>query len=143
MSRALIARSPDLAKLVSEGYSLRIVDDALLVVDQVPYVSHDKRVSCASLVMVLTMQGDATVKPEDHVVYWTGSPPCRADGVSLADKLGGSPTAVGPFTDVLMLSAKANYQDYHHKVETYVEHLGREARRLGPKVSARRVRNCG
>ena len=39
MSHALIARSRDLRRLQDEGYTLRIVDQAYLLVDNVPYVT--------------------------------------------------------------------------------------------------------
>ena len=83
MSRGLIARSPDLRALEAEGYSLRIVDDAFLVIDNIPYVTADKTVRRAKLVMVLTLRGDVTARPNDHVAYWSGEHPHHADGRSL------------------------------------------------------------
>lgn len=144
MSRELIARSPDLTRLAADGYSLRVVDDALLVVENVPYVTTARQLDHASLIMVLTLRGDVASKPADHVAYWTGSTPCTAEGDSLTDKLGaGSGGSVGPFSPVLMFSAKADYQDYQHKVETYVEYLEREARKIQPGAMARRAINDG
>ena len=140
MSRELIARSPDLARLVAGGFSLRVIDDALLVIENVPYVTTAGTVDHASLVMVLTLRGDVATKPADHVAYWTGSTPCTAEGVGLTDKLGAAGSgSVGPFSPVLMFSAKTDYQDYQHKVETYVEYLEREARKIQPGATARRV----
>ena len=144
MSRELTARSPDLARLVADGYLLRVIDDALLVVEGVPYVTTARTVDHASLVMVLTLRGDVATKPADHVAYWTGSTPCTAEGVSLSDKLGaGGSGSVGPFSPVLMFSAKADYQDYQHKVETYVEYLEREARKVQPGATARQANGDG
>jgi hypothetical protein len=140
MSRGLIARSPDLRTLEVERYSLRIVDDAFLVIDRVPYVTAARQVQRADLVMVLTLRGDKTAKPGDHVAYWSGEHPHRANGRPLdallvpnSGRQGVSPS----FPSVLMFSAKADYRDYHHKVTTYTEILGREARSIEAGVTAR------
>ena len=144
MSRGLIDRSPDLRTLEAKGYCLRIADDAFLVIDRVPYVTAAKEVQRAELVMVLTLRGDATAKPCDHVAYWAGKHPCLADGRKLDALLEPNSVrqSVSPsFPSVLMFSAKADYQNYHHKVTTYVEILGREARSIDPGVAAQE--RCG
>lgn len=140
MSRGLIARSRDLALLQEDRYSLRIADDAYLVIDHVPYVTPAGQVQRAELVMVLTLRGDETAKPSDHVAYWSGEHPHRADGRTLdallvpdANRESVCPT----FQSVLMFSAKTDYRDYHHKVTTYAEILGREARLIEPGATAR------
>ena len=139
MSRGLIDRSPDLRKLETEGYCLRIADDAFLVIDRVPYVTAAREVQRAELVMVLTLRGDATAKPSDHVAYWAGEHPHLADGRKLDALLAPNsvPQRVSPsFPSVLMFSAKADYRDYHHKVTIYVEILGREARSIESGAAA-------
>ena len=140
MSRGLIARSPDLRMLEADLYSLRIVDDAFLVISGVPYVTATQQVRRAELVMVLTLRGDETAKPGDHVAYWSGEHPHRADGRTLDALLvpnSGRESVSPSFPSVLMFSAKTDYQDYHHKVTTYAEILGREARLIEPGVTAR------
>lgn len=142
MSRGLIARSPDLRALEADGYALRIVDDAFLVIDHVPYVTAARQVCRAELVMVLTLRGDATAKPGDHVAYWSGGHPHCADGSTLDALLmpNSNRSYVSPsFASVLMFSAKTDYRDYHHKVTTYVEILGREARLIESGIAARRL----
>ena len=139
MSRGLIARSPDLRTLEAELYSLRIVDDAFLVINGVPYVTATQQVQRAELVMVLTLRGDETAKPGDHVAYWSGEHPHRADGRMLDALLvpnSGRESVSPSFPSVLMFSAKADYRDYHHKVTTYAEILGREARLIEPGATA-------
>ena len=138
MSRGLIDRSTDLKALEADGYCLRIADDAFLVIDRVPYVTAAQEVQRAELVMVLTLRGDATAKPGDHVAYWAGQHPHRADGRKLDALLvpdAGRESISPSFPSVLMFSAKADYRDYLHKVTTYVEILGREARLVDPKVA--------
>ena len=140
MSHALIDRSPDLLKLHDSGYRLGIADDAFLIVKCVPYVTPNLTVHSAELIMVLTLKGDITTKPGDHVAYWSGAHPHRANGVPLdALLVPETPrTNLSPsFPSVLMFSAKASYRDYWHKVTTYVEILEREARSIEPTASAR------
>ena len=140
MSRGLIARSPDLRTLEADRYSLRIADDAFLVIDRVPYVTAALQVQRAELVMVLTLRGDETAKPGDHVTYWSGEHPYRADGKTLDALLvpnSGRESVSPSFPSVLMFSAKADYRDYHHKVTTYAEILGRQARLIEPGATAR------
>lgn len=133
MSRELIDHSDDLGRLEAEGYKLRIVDDAYLVIDGVEYVTPAGKEGVGQLMMPLTLQGNTTVKPDTHVAYWEGERPHRAGGGPLEALLmpDASPQDAGPsFPAVFMFSAKSDYRDYHHKVSTYVELLNREARML-------------
>ena len=147
MSRGLIARSPDLRTLEAELYALCVVDDAFLVINGVPYVTPARQVERAELVMVLTLRGDKTAKPGDHVAYWSGEHPHRADGRKLDALLvpnSGRESVSPSFPSVLMFSAKADYRDYHHKVTTYAEILAREARLIEAGATARgRIDHAG
>ena len=140
MSRGPIDRSRDLRTLEADGYSLGIADDAFLVINGVPYVTPTLQVQRAQLGRILTLRGDETAKPGDHVAYWSGEHPHRADGRPLDALLvpdSGRSSVSPSFPSVLMFSAKADYRDYHHKVTTYVEILGREARMIEPECTAR------
>ena len=143
MSHALIARSPDLRRLQQEGYTLRIVDEAYLLVDDVPYVTSQGTVSESTLVMALTLARDITVQPTTHVARWTGEFPHYANGHKLLTLLH-EHTAQDAGSDSIppsyQLSAKASggYSDYHHKVTTYVEILSREARHLDAAATAQK-----
>ena len=141
MSRALIARSRALRKLEDEGYTLRVVDDGYLLVESVPYVTPRREVQEAALVMLLTLSGDRTVRPSDHVAHWTGEFPHHADGnglLALIHENAPKGTLSSSIPPAYQLSAKPDggYRDYHHKVTTYVEILGREARQLSPDATA-------
>ena len=139
MSHALIARSSDLTRLQEVGLALRLVDGFLLV-DGVPYVTGDSCVKEASLVVTLDLSGDETARPNDHTAFWTGCFPHKSTGERLV-ALGES-----PHTQILsdgttithMFSARpadGQYRDYEHKVRTYIELLGREARKIDPGSS--------
>jgi hypothetical protein len=82
MSHRLINHSPDLKKLRDEGYDLEIRSGHLLVKD-IPYVNSRREVARGILVMTLTLAGDVTAQPDNHVVTFIGDHPCRADGVEI------------------------------------------------------------
>ena len=142
MSHAPIARSRDLRRLQDEGHTLRIVDQAYLLVDNVPYVTAQGEVHEGTLIMDLTLNDDITVRPTTHVAYWTGEFPHRADGgklLALLHEGTGKSSLSDSLPPVYQFSAKPDgaYEDYHHKVTTYVEILGREARQIAPEATAR------
>ena len=142
MSHALIARSPDLRRLQEEGYTLRIVE-AYLLVDDVPYVTPQRTVSTATLVMALTLDGDITVPPTTHVAGWTGEFPHCANGDKLLALLheNAAPDAGSDsMPPMYQLSAKPShgYSDYHHKVTTYIDILSSEARHLDATATAQK-----
>lgn len=147
MSRELIDRSPDLARLEHEGYEIRTTDDGYLVVDDVPYLTfgpHGSSVSRGSLVLVLELEAGRTAKPSDHVAYWTGDLPYQANGTSLEARIGGdSSSHIASVGEARLLSARADYRDYHHKVTTYVRLLEAEAQTIQHDVTARTGRRDG
>ena len=141
MSRALIARSADLRRIEEEGYTIRIVDDAYLLIENVPYVTAQGDVQEGILVMELTLSGDITVPPTNHVAYWTGEFPHEADGnklLALIKERASKVSLSESIPPAYQLSAKPDggYKNYHHKVTTYVEILSREARRISPDSTA-------
>lgn len=144
MSRALIARNRDLRQLEDEGYTLRIVDEAYLMVGNVPYVTVNGEVRESALIMELTLSGDETVLPADHIAhiaYWAGEFPYEANGemlIALIREDAKKMSISGSLPAVYELSAKpdSGYGDYYHKATTYVEILGREARAISPGATA-------
>ena len=145
MSRALIARNTDLRKLEEEGYTLRVVDDAYLLIENVPYVTAQGDVQEGSLVMELTLSGDCTVQPTKHVAYWTGEFPYEANGdklLALVIEDAGKDSLCDSILPVYQFSAKPDdgYKNYHHKVTTYVDILSREARLISPDSTAQQYK---
>ncbi|MGD1098111.1 MAG: DUF6791 domain-containing protein, partial [Bryobacteraceae bacterium] len=82
MSQRLISRSHDLKRLRDEGYDLEIRSGHLLVKD-VPYVNSRREVKRGILVSTLTLAGDVTTMPDNHVAYFVGDHPCRSDGTEI------------------------------------------------------------
>ena len=142
MSHELIARNRDLEQLKESGHTLRFLDGFLLVED-IPYVNSEEKVLEAALVMRLDLSGNKTVQPSDHVAYWTGEFPYKAEGQKL-QALGESPDnqRLSDGTTIkYMFSAKPSdgrYRDYEHKVSTYIELIEREARKVSPKATAQK-----
>ena len=79
MQNALISRSPDLLRLRDEGYEVEIRSGHLLV-HGVPYVNSTATVARGTLVSDLTLAGDATARPANHVAWFIGDHPCDKTG---------------------------------------------------------------
>ncbi len=75
----LVRNSPDLARLVEDGHSLRIVN-SFLVVDDIPFVDDEGRVQLGAFLCPLDTSGDVTIKPSSHVMCFIGGVPCAKDG---------------------------------------------------------------
>jgi hypothetical protein len=82
MSQKPLSRSRDLKRLRDEGYDLEIRSGYLLVKD-VPYVNSRREVKRGILVSTLTLAGDVTTTPDNHVAYFIGDHPCRSDGTEI------------------------------------------------------------
>ena len=84
MSITPIGRSEDLQCLQSDGYEITIVG-AYLVLKSVPYVTQDQLIKRGSLVTDLTIQGDRTIKPSNHWIYFAGEIPHNLQGLPVSD----------------------------------------------------------
>lgn len=143
MSHRLISRSPDLQRLVREGFELDVRGGHLLI-SHVPYVNAQRQVRFGTLVMDLTLADDVTVRPADHVARFIGEVPSDPSGQPLNGLINSSQKqdlGGGIVVDHLF-SAKppAGYSDYYHKVTAYVARLGRPAVEIDPAATARTFR---
>lgn len=141
MSRPLISRSPDLQRLVDDGYDVSI-EGGYLVLRDVPYLDARRRVRRGSLVSRLDLAGDRTVRPSDHVVYLAGSMPYTADGRPLSAMAHGQRRhdfGSGLVVDVMFCSRPVDgeFPDFHAKMVTFVEQLSAHAKMVEPNVTAR------
>jgi hypothetical protein len=140
MQSALISRSSDLLRLRDEGYELEIRGGHLLV-HGVPYVDGACSVVYGTLVSDLTLAGDTTTIPSNHVAWFIGGHPCDRDGREM--------TAIKHGTAVYQLAADvtaqhafsnkpaSGYPDYHAKMTRYIEIISAPAQSLQPGVTAR------
>ena len=139
MSQQLINRSSDLKRLRNEGYDVEIRSNYLLV-KHVPYVNQAREVKFGVLVSELTLSGNVTTKPNTHVVYFAGEHPCNKDGsqmAKIAHRSKKKPLSSDLVVDHSFSSKpKGNYDDYYHKMATYVAIISSPARSIDPSVSA-------
>lgn len=140
MSHLLISRSPHLQRLRNEGYNLD-TNGAYLLVRDVPYVNSQRQVVRGTLVVMLDLQADIAVRPNDHTAYFIGDCPCDAQGRSLEAIINNSNLHVLPngLTVNHYFSAKPRsgaYADYHEKVTLYVAMLSGHAQAIDPDVTA-------
>jgi len=140
MSRSPISLNADLKKLADDGYDIDIVSGHLVIRD-VPYVNVGRQVKLGILVSTLELAGDVTQKPGDHVAWFAGEYPCDQDGHELAKiKCEGEPPKI---SDGLVVrhsfSSKPadGYNDYHHKMTTYINIISQPAKVIDPNVTSR------
>ncbi len=142
MSHKLINRSADLKQLRDEGYDIEIRSGHLLV-KFVPYLNSEKQVKRGILVSKLTLAGDVTARPADHVAYFVGDHPCREDGKEI-EQIKNQSARRTLADDVVIdhtFSAKPQpsgfYADYYSKVTTYVAILSGPAQVMDPTATAK------
>ncbi len=138
MSRQLISRSPDLARLQNDGLEISI-DSGYLAVSNIPYVTSAKKIDYGSLAIQLTLSGEKTTKPKTHVVNFTGEAPCNRDGTPIR--------AIEHSVTVQQLTQKlksqrtfsnkppGGYADYYHLISRYVQILSEPASSLDPQAT--------
>ncbi|MCP4004317.1 MAG: ThiF family adenylyltransferase [bacterium] len=144
MSPALISRSPDLQRLLDEGYEISIRANHL-VVDNVPYVTPEATVAYGALVSELTLSGDRTQRPSTHVIEFTGAHfPCHRDGSRIEGIVHSSNRReIEP--DLVVNHSFSNkppsgYTDYFQKVDTYATIISGPAQSLDPRVTPKTFR---
>jgi hypothetical protein len=139
MSKQLIDRSTDLSRLRADGYDI-VVDAGYLFVRDIPYVDSRKAIKRGALVSTLTLAGDVTARPDTHVAYFCGQPPCNTDGSEIEGIKNPSKPPAGIGAD-LTFSAKPTpsgyYEDYYDKTTAYVAILSGPAVAIDSSTTAR------
>lgn len=139
MSRLQISRSPDLAKLLDEGYDIDVVG-GYMVVRRVPYLDARGAVQLGTLVSELTLAGDVTTAPGTHVMHFAGEYPCHSNG-SPIEQIWHQSGRNQLDTDLIVdhsFSSKpqsGGYADYYEKVTTYAAILSSPAAAVDPTVT--------
>lgn len=140
MSSELISRSPDLQRLVDEGYEVEIRSDHLLL-HAVPYVNSQREVRRGTLVSKMTVAGDVARYSGDHVAFFIGDQPCNKDGSVITGIVHQS--AVQQLAEGLKIDRSFsnkpsdNYPDYYAKMTRYVEIISASAGSLSPGITAK------
>jgi hypothetical protein len=142
MLQQLINHSPDIKKLLDEGYDLEITGGHLLV-HRIPYVNANCGINYGTMVTVLTYATPTKVGlPQDHTIYFIGETPCDKDGKPLTAIINNSNNQ--QLTEKILInhyfSSKpkgGNYIDYYEKIRTYAAILLSHAHVIDDTVTAR------
>lgn len=147
MLQRLLDHSEDLRKLVEEGYELE-VKGTLVLVHHIPYVTKGQSIEYASLVTNLMLNGNKTIRPSDHTIWFTGSLPCNKDGTEISSiiwqrtgrDLGNGVRANCGFSN----KPPQGYSDYYQKFKRYIEIISAPALSLDSSVVVQtfRVKEC-
>lgn len=140
MSQQLINHSPDLKRLRDEGYEIQ-VKGGYLIIHHIPYLNSRKEIGFGKLVSTLTLNGDITVKPDNHVIHFMGDYPCNYDGTPITAIQHANPNQ-GLFDGIVLNYSFSNkpangYADYYEKVTRYTEIITAQARAIDPSVTAK------
>ena len=141
MSPRPTSRSADIQRLRNEGYEVSVIDGHL-VVSHVPYVTVDRQIAYGKLISDLTLAGDVTTIPRDHVAYFAGDTPCDSEGRPMEGLINsrGEVQRSANLTAQFMFSHKpqapAKYEDYFEKMTTYVAILLSQAQAIDPDATA-------
>lgn len=139
MSRRPIARSPDLAQLLAEGYDISI-RYGHLVARRIPYVNAARQVMYGTLAAPLALRDDVTTQPGDHTIYFDGEYPCDENGRPIEGiRCDSNPITFGDGLSARhRFSAKpqpaGNYANFYDKVVTYAALLSGPAQSIDPAV---------
>lgn len=142
MLQQLISHSPDLKRLMDEGYEIE-TKGGLLIAHHIPYVTPAKEIKYGKLVCALTLAGpNRTGRPPDHTIYFSGETPCNADGNALTSIINNSnPQQLSEGLTVNhYFSSKpkaGNYDNYYDKIRTYSEILSAQAKVIDCSVTTK------
>ncbi|MDX2094434.1 MAG: ThiF family adenylyltransferase [Alphaproteobacteria bacterium] len=138
MSRRPIARSPDLVRLLADGYHISI-RHGHLVATKIPYVNAQRQVKYGILVAPLTLRNDVAIQPADHTIMFGGEYPCDQHGKPI-EAVRNNSDSLRIADDLIVqhrFSAKpsaGNYVDFHEKIVTYAAAISGPAQIIDPAV---------
>lgn len=143
MSQTPVNPSPDIVRLINEGYEVEI-RGAHLVISHVPYVNAAREVRYGTLVSTLTLNGNVITQPDTHVVHFSGEHPCHRDGSIMREiqhASSNSTLAEGIVVNHSFSNKPASgYADYYEKMGRYVEVIFAPARAIDPNAKAKTFR---
>lgn len=143
MSANRTALSPDVQRLVDEGYSV-ILDGQYIIIDNVPYVSAAGAISYASIISAYQEKDGISHVNNDHTAWFTGSVPCTPNGDSLLSVLiaDTNQTLVAGRQALCRFSYKSERPDtldnYYNKLTHYIRKLQSYVSVIDPAASAAR-----
>ncbi|RKD92523.1 ThiF family adenylyltransferase [Mangrovibacterium diazotrophicum] len=138
MSQQLINHSKDLKRLRDEGYSIEI-NGGHLFAHHIPYVNSNREIKYGILISTLNISGSSTIKPETHVIMFSGEYPCNKNGSSIEQirhanngtLLGNSVRASFSFSN----KPPEGYANYYEKIKRYAEIVSAPAKSIDATVT--------
>ena len=135
----LVRNSPDLARLVEDGFAVRIVN-GFLVVDDIPYVDDAAQVQWGSFLCPLDLSGATTARPTTHVMCFVGGIPRDRNGMPIKDLVNDAVekwSAAADLTAACGFSQKpeGGYVDFYDKVTYYTAMVISPAQAVDPAVN--------
>lgn len=133
--------SPHVQRLIDEGYTVSIVEDKYIVVDNVPYVSAPGVVGRGAIISAYYCK-DGTENLGDHTVWFTGGVPYTAKGDSLANVLvaGANPVDVAGRRALCQFSYKSGRPEtlanIYNKLTHYIRKVQGYANVIDSNASA-------
>ena len=139
MLLAQINRSSDLKQLVDEGFAIE-VKGGHLIVHHIPYVNSACEIKYGILITALSLNNDATIKPDTHIMGFMGEHPCNKDGSIIAAIHHSSPNQQIA-NNLVMNHTFSNkppngYLNYYHKVTQYEKIISAPAKSIDKTVTA-------
>lgn len=138
MSQQQLNLSPDIYKLVNEGYEVEIKDLHLLV-HSIPYVNQSKEVKLGTIISKLVLAGQEVTHNQDHVAYFVGDFPSTKDGNPIVQILHQSINQ-NLTPNILTNHSFSNkpqggYKDYYEKMVTYINIISGPAIHLAESLT--------
>lgn len=138
MFTKLVSHNEDLERLVKKGFAVGF-DIGLLIIRDIPYLDDQKQLQWGAIVAKLIDVDGSKVQQDDHQIFFAGSVPHNIDGTPVKNLGGGECTLpLSPeITDVVVQRSFSNkpkpadrYDDFYHKIETYVGFISGPAMHL-------------
>ncbi|TQL68920.1 ThiF family protein [Nocardioides albertanoniae] len=134
----LVRSSPDLARLVQDGFALRIVN-GFLVIGDIPYVDDAGQIQWGHFLCPLDLAGTTTAPPATHVMCFVGGVPRDHNGNPIKDLVNDGVekwSAAPELTATCGFSQKpeGGYRDFYEKVTYYTAMVISSAQAVDPDV---------
>ena len=135
----LVRSSPDLARLVQDGFAVRIIN-GYLVVDDIPFVNDAAQVQRGSLLCPLDLSGTTAAPPSTHVMCFVGGVPRDKNGQAIDGLVN---EGVEKWSAAPELSATCGfsqkpgggYPDFYEKVTYYAAMIIGPAQAIDPDAT--------
>ncbi|MBD0403236.1 ThiF family adenylyltransferase [Flammeovirga sp. EKP202] len=144
MSLPQIGHSKDLQRLQNEGYEVIIMNNAHIMISNIPYLNKELQIKRGNLIASLNLNGGAVLKPVNHTAHFIGEYPHNRDGSPMRNIVNsqGEFRVNGRVTANFFLSSKplhkgGKYDDYYDLFTTYIKMLSSPAESLDNKVTAK------